>query len=386
MSPLTPRERYSRRTEELRSLSVQVRPEDPGPVVAQVLAAAGDLLRRALALRPDLAAVDAALRGLPDAALTRWRDGVAVPELEGRLQRAVAFAVDAALPDDAGDADALCRWSMQGLQARDQLESTLVALERLAGLGRPQAAVVAGALRAEAERVDRACSPAVAGLTPVNHLRRPEAALLDDAERTRAWWFSARSGVEDDALVPVLGGERPGTLAPLDRLAGEVVSDSQRRPVSSAALLRLDLGLASEAEVRAVRRRAQDDPELELALAALEAGEAAILALEQGEAAEPAPGPAGRVSQGPDALHQHPDFKVLVFRSRRVMRVVVEPRREERLVAAALRRPEGGPGGLQATPGPDGLEFEVPGSLRGAVRLVVTLGSGAQAGLDFTLE
>jgi hypothetical protein len=371
------RERYLARGEALR-------PGEALEGAGQVLEAAGDLVRRRAALGGDLGAVDRALGQLSDAALSRWREGLAVAAVEGHLRRALWMAVEAAVPDEEEDVTALIEGCMQELRARDRLESALVALERLGAQGRLHAAALGRTLRGEVAQVDSACRPAVAGLTPLNPLRRPEAALLDDAERARAWWFSVRCGVEDDLLVPVLGGERPGTVGRGDRQASEVVSEWRTRPVSSEALLRIDLGLACPAEAREVRRRAQHDPELALALTAMEAGEAAIEALERAPA-EPATTTTSRPAAAPDVVHRHPDFTVLVFSGPRMVRVRVEPRQPGRLAAAALHREGTGGQGLTATPDPSGLEFEVVRPGPQTVRLVVTLTGGATAAVELAL-
>lgn len=394
MSP-SPKEKYASRVDELASLEVELdggrRPGGPGPVVGRLLEAAGDLLRRTRALAPDQGAVERALGRVSDAALRSWGAAVEVDEVSGRLLRAASQAVEVALPDAPDDAATLAGWAMQGLFARDRLESVVVALERLGALGREDAKRLAQHVRASVTSVDRRCRPTVAALTTLNSQRRPEAGLLDEGERERAWWFAAKSGVEHDRLVSTLGGDRPGTLAGLEKEVHEVVMSRRARRVSFDDLLRFDLGLAGEEERALIRRRAREDPELELALAAMEEGERAIDEVLQGAAHAPAPQPAateGPRGRTPDVVEENGEFKVLVLRGPRTVQVVLQPSDPRRLAAAAVFRSEDGATPIAPVPGEDGLHFELgaPELLRGrSARLVVKLTDGQSRSLDIRL-
>jgi len=200
--------------------------------------------------------------------------------------------------------------------------------------------------------------------------------LLDEPERLRAWWFSGRSGVEDDLLVPILGGARPGTLAPAEQEVGEVVASRRSRPISSDDLLRLDLGLASDAERESIARLAARDPELRLALAAMEEGDRAIEEVLQGAAPERpvVTLPTASRATPPDVIEDNADFKVLVFRGPRAVQVVVQPSDPRRLAAAAVFLPDEIGRPLEPVAGEQGLKFELgsPEPLSGqSARLVV---------------
>jgi hypothetical protein len=163
-------------------------------------------------------------------------------------------------------------------------------------------------------------------------------------------------------LVAVLGGEKKGTLPRRERQASDVVMEKRARRISYDDLLRYDLGLSSPAEREAIRRGAEEDPELKLALAAMEAGERAIDELEHDPHTPPAPVPlprAPRSAPPPVIVEEHRDFKVLVFRSPKSVQVVVQPRHADRLAAAAVYRSDDPERPVPPHDGEYGLHFEL---------------------------
>src|SRR5258706_5400736 len=110
--------------------------------------------------------------------------------------------------------------------------------------------------------------------------------------------------------------------------ANTEVSRKRGRPVSFDDLLRFDLGLASPAEKEVIRLQADADPELKLSLAAMDAAEAAIAEETVGEVAVSAPVsiPVER-SVTPEIIEERAEFKVLLFRSKKNVQVVVQPHR-----------------------------------------------------------
>jgi hypothetical protein len=383
MSP-SPREKYAARVEELASLAVELeagRRPDPGPVAGRALEAAGDLLRRSVTLKADQAHVLASLGRIPVTALRTWAEGVDVADLRTRLQAAASQAVEAAIPDDDEAVGQLSGWAMQSLFSRDRLESALVALEQLAGRGPQELRAVAVGLRGAVDDLDAACRTLVTSFTALNPARRPEAALLDETARTRAWWFSARCGIEDDLLVAVLGGEKKGTLPRPERAASDVVMQKRARRISSDDLLRYDLGLGSPAERQAIQHAAEEDPELKLALAAMQAGEEAIEALDHDPHTPPAPIPLPRTprADGPAVVEEHRDFKVLVFRNPKSVQVVVQPRHADRVAAAAVFRSDDDARAVPGRDGEHGLHFDLGAPerlVKVAARVVVKLSDG----------
>lgn len=389
------RERYSTRADELESLRHELeggsRPGDPGPLVGRVLEAAGDLLRRAAALTPDTTKVSAVLGLVSEAGLASWSDGIQLPELRSRLQRAASQAVEAALPDSPEDGERLTTWAMQDLQARDRLESALVAIEALAGRGRGDAKVLAERLRRAVEDVDQACRPSARGLSALNGHRRGEAALLDSAHRARAWWFSERSGIEDDALVQVLGGDAKGVLPPAEKRADGVVTKKRARRISYDELFRFDLGLSTTAEAEVLRRQAQEDAELKLVMAAMEEGERAIEEATKDDPplrSAPVPLPVEPRTNPPEVIEERTEFKVLVFRTKARVQVVVQPRRPDRFAAAAVFRSDEPERSLPSRSGELGHEFELgaPESVVGlTARVVVKLTDGQTHAIEVRL-
>lgn len=389
------REKYAARITELEALHHELqagnRPGDGAVVAGLLLEAAGDLLRRrgALGVKPDV--VDGSLRAIPERALRSWVDGVHVPELITRLERAMSQAVEAAIPDSPEDGEAMAKFAVQDLQARDRLESALVALETLGRAGRADAKALAGRLREAVTAVDRRCRAGVASLTPLNGARRAEAALLDTEFRGQAWWFSERIGIDDDQLVPVLGGEAKGSVPPELKQVSAEVTRKRRRPVGFDDLLRLDLGLSSPAEEALIRRQADADPELKLSLAAMDAAEAAIAELTKDDVAAPAAAPVSlpvERASAPELVAERTDFKVLVFRTKKSVQVVVQPRDPDRFAAAAVHRSGEPDRTYPSRPGDLGLHFELgaPEPLAGVLlRVSVRLVDGSTDGVEVRL-
>lgn len=380
------REKYAARLSELDALHHELeagkRPGDGAVVVGLVLEAAGDVLRRRTALGVSPAAVSKPLGAIPELALRSWGDGVQVSELATRLQRAARQAVEAAIPDSVEAGEAMAQWAVQDLQARDRLESALVALEALGGTGRTDAKALVTRLRTAIGKVDRDCRAGVASLTALNGARRAEAALLDGEFRGPAWWYSERTGIDDDQLVKVLGGAVKGSMPAEFKSANTEVTRKRGRPVSFDDLLRFDLGLASPAEREVIRLQADADPELKLSLAAMDAAEAAIAEETQDEVvaprAAPVPVPVER-SSSPEVIEERAEFKVLLFRSKKSVQVVVQPHRGDRLAAAAVYRSDEPDRPFPSSPGDMGLHFELgpPERLVGVLaRVVVKLVDG----------
>jgi hypothetical protein len=385
----SPRERYAARIDELASLEFELdagkRPQ-LAPVIGRVLEAAGDLLRRQTALAADLGFVRRVLGKIPEAALRAWGDGVDATALRTMLHNAASQAVEAAIPDSPEDGERMTGWAMQGLYSRDRLESSLTALRTLGTTGRHDAVALVERLQKAVDEVDASCRPQVTSLTALNANRRPEAALLDAPAREKAWWFSARTGIDDDLLVAVLGGEKKGTLPRPEKAASEVVVTKRGRRVSSDDLLRFDLGLATPAEQATIRRQAEVDPELKLALAAMAAGDEAID--EVAAPAAPVSLPVERRSEDkPSHVEQHPEFKVLVFRNVKSVQVVVQPRNPDRFAAAAVFRAEEPGRPLSSRPTGLGFEFDLGApEVNARAKVVVTLKDGQSHQLDVPLR
>ena len=377
----TPREKYVARLSELEALHHELaagkRPGDGAVVVGLLLEAAGDVLRRKSALGTSVATVMKQLSAISEDGLRSWGEGVQVDELAARLKRAASQAVEAAIPDSPEAGEAMAQWAVQDLQARDRLESALVALEAMA---RADARTLLTRLRAAAGTVDKTCRATVVSLTALNPSRRAETALLDTEFRGAAWWFSERTGIDDDHLVQVLGGEVKGSMPSEFKSANSEVTRRRGRKVSFDDLLRFDLGLSNTAEREAIRIQADADPELKLALAAMDAAETAITEETQHEVVStrvPEPPPVER--NPPQVIDERSDFKVLVFRTRKSVQVVVQPHRLDRFATAAVFRTDEPDRPFPASPGDMGLHFELgaPERLAGVLaRVVVKLVDG----------
>lgn len=390
---VSPIEKYRARIEELASLRAELaaasRPGDPAPVVGRVLEAAGDLLRRRQKVPSDEASIEAALAAVPEKGLHSWVEGVKADEVRQRVERAADQAIDAALPEADGDGATVAIWAMQGLLTRDRLESARAALQQMVKGGRPGASAALTRLERELASADERARRCCTRLTALNPDRRDELAILDVERREAAWWLSEQSGLEHDLVVKVLGGEARGSLDAAARAAHELVMQRRSRRFSFDELLRFDLGLATQSEREAIERAAKDDPELKLALAAMAAGDEAIEALTKDEVrSAPVKAVEPRSSGTLQVVEERTEFKLLVFRSKQRVQVVVQPRRQDRFAAAAVYLPEHPQRSLPHEPGEHGLHFDAGPEerLRGVVaRVVVQLQDGRQVTSELSL-
>ncbi len=385
---VSPIEKYRARVDELlslkRELSAQSRPGDPAPVVGRLLEAAGDLLRRRSKVPCDETVIDDALAAIPEKGLTSWADGVKAEEVRSRVERAADQAVDAAIPETDADGKTLTTWAMQALMARDRLESARCSIERMVGKGHPGATTALGRLSHELGHADEKAKRCCTRLTALNADRRDELAILDGERRAAAWWLAEKSGLEHDLVVKVLGGEARGSLADAEKAAHELVMQRRSRRYSFDELFRFDLGLVSQSEADSIRRAAQDDAELALALKAMEAGDAEIDALTKDEVMTVKSAPVSRPVEPrpqpqPEVVEERTEFKLLVFRSKARVQVVVQPRRQDRFAAAAVYLPDHPQRSVPHELGEHGLHFDLGSEdkVRGVVaKVVVQLADG----------
>ncbi len=391
------KEKYAARVQELESLGRELaagrRPGDPAPLVGRVLEAAGDLLRRRAAVPCPAGTVEKVLTLVPEPGLSSWASGVDEKSHATRLAQAAGQAVESAIPDSDDEGRVLAGYAMDALLARDRLESALVALEALAKAGRGDARVLAERLRPLAARIDAMCRKSGPSFTPLNTERRGEAQLLDEPYRVGAWWFVEKSGPEHDGLVATFGGVPRSTLGPAEQAAAREVDAPRDRPVTYDELFRFDLGLASPAEAAAIRREAERDAEMKTILSALDAGERAIEELTSTDVPPTpraaAPGtPVEPKDAPPEQLAERAEFKLLVFRAKARLQVVVQPRPGQQRIAASLEVPEVFERPERAQPGPLGLVVDLgdPARFRGKRAIArVTLDSGAVVTLEAVL-
>lgn len=394
---VSPIEKYRARVDELlslkRELNAQSRPGDPAPVVGRLLEAAGDLLRRRAKVPCDAVVIDDALTAVPEKGLTSWADGVKAEEVRARVERAADQAVDAAIPESDADGKTLTTWAMQALMARDRLESARCSIEHLARKGHPGATTALVRLSAELTNADVHAKRCCTRLTALNADRRDELAILDGEQRAGAWWLSEKSGLEHDLVVKVLGGEARGSLADDERAAHELVMERRSRRFSFDELFRFDLGLVSQSDADAIRQAAQHDPELALALKAMEDGDAEIEALTKDDVLTVKSAPVSlpvepRSQPQPEVVEERTEFKLLVFRSKARVQVVVQPRRQDRFAAAAVYLPDHPQRSVPHELGEHGLHFDLGSAdkLHGVTaKVVVQLADGRSLTSEVTL-
>jgi hypothetical protein len=275
---------------------------------------------------------------------------------------------------------------MQGLLARDRAESAVCALERLSQLGRPEANTICTRLKAALTKMDAKLKSRAAALTAINASRRAERDLLDPEVRGNAWWFNLRCEPKDDGLVKALGGD--GALDAAFQTVSNEVTKPRKRAVGFDELFRYDLGLATDAERATIAAQKKLSPDFAKALAAMEEGERAILEL-TGEApttpdnVRPLRRAAGQgsapASGGGTVVEERSEFRVLLFRRAERVHLVVQPRRQGQLAAAAVYLPDSPEKALPSHPTDTGLDFDLGSEKqleRVTARVVVSLKGG----------
>jgi hypothetical protein len=382
--------RYLARVDELEALGGELqtptRPGEAGPIVGRVLEAAGDVMRRSQKVPHDAAAVDRVLSSISAAALLSWEQGAALDALSQRLARAADEAVESALPDASDDGHAFAAWALEGLSARDRLESALVALERLKALGRKDAGETLARLAGKVAALDKQGRKSARALTTLNPARREEVALLDASVRARAWWYGELDSREHDGLVRALGGEGDAPTGANERAASDVLEQRHRRKVSQDELFRYDLGIASPAEIAIIERQAKEDPELARALAAMADAERAIADLD-GPATPPQKGAKPERPPSVRVMEDRPEATVLLMRRKSRLVLVLQPHRE-RFAAAAVYLGSAQQKPLKGKSRADGLEYDLgpEEKLSGVqVRAVLKLTDGNERELSFSL-
>ncbi|SEU16022.1 zf-HC2 domain-containing protein [Stigmatella erecta] len=365
--------RYQSRRQQLTGASLSV---------GSTLEIAGELLRRSEALGTE--GVKPALLALSPSQLETWLSGLKPGDLRSTLLRAAEEAIEVALGD--GEEAELWRASaMEGLGARDRVASALRALREWEGLH--------GELQGEAARlkahflqaignIDTALLPRARWFIPLNPYRREERGLLDEAERNRAWWFSARAHCDDlvASWVAPAAARSPHlescSECREDLEEAATVDSPPSRHLSEEDLWRFDMGTLSGSERARIDAHAGQCEECAQALLALDAGDAAIeeaLGQEAGassartsRAALP-PRPGARHPEQREVLEERREFRVLLVRDRQRVRLLVSPLEDRTLTAAVFLSP--GKPSLKPIPGPEGLSFELgesTGGLRSA--------------------
>jgi hypothetical protein len=273
------------------------------------------------------------------------------------------------------------------LEARDAFESQVAAMRCREALGYEADRPVRERLAAALEAQDVALSPRSRRLVGLNAYRRQMRDALDPDHRRGAWWFTSRADCDD--LLDVLAGERTATQhveqcdeCQRDLARARRIELPRTRHLSEDDLWNYDLGVLSAGERVYADRHARTCPSCAQALAALVEGEQEIEGLTGMGGTEVRPvglPPARRGGKEPEVLADDADFRLLVFRRRKKVIVVVQPRAPGLVAAAALELPGGSglPGGrIDAKPCAEGLEIELSAPPRGRVAVRVRLGRG----------
>ncbi|WP_225410080.1 hypothetical protein [Stigmatella hybrida] len=347
--------------------------------VGSTLEIAGELLRRSGTL--DTEGVKPALLALSHAQLETWLKGLNPGDLRATLLRAAEEAIEVALGDGGEEAELWRASAMEGLGARDRAASALRALREWEGLHgelQGEAAQLKAHFLQALGNIDTALLPRARWFIPLNPYRREERDLLDETERNRAWWFSARAHCDD--LVAAWMAPSAAHSSHLESCSEcredleetAAVDNPPGHHLSEDDLWRFDMGTLSGSERARVDAHAGKCAECAQALLALDEGDAAIeeaLGQEVGTSgartsrASLSPRPGARHPEQREVLEERREFRVLLVRDRQRVRLLVSPLEGRTLTAAVFLTP--GKPSLKPIPGPEGLTFELGDSTGG---------------------
>ncbi len=366
--------------------------------VGGTLEVAGSVLRRAERMgTAGTDDVEAALRRLSRGQIEEWLRAQKPAGLQTTLLRAAEEAVEFALGDGGEEGELWRTSALEGLQARDRAASAARALtewERLHGALEGDAARLKEGYLQALGTMDSALRPRARWFIPLNAQRRQERDVLNPAERTGAWWFSARA--ECDDLVATWTA-RPQSSSPHIQGCGEcradiaeagIVDAPPRRHLSRDDLWRFDMGMMSTEERSRVDTHTAKCADCAQAVLALEEGEEAIEeALEQDEesaglgartsrAAEPRR-PGARHPEQRQVLEERRDFRVVLVRERQRVRLVVQPLAGRSVTAAVFLSP--GRPSLKPQNEAEGLTFDLTSAFASGARSAhVSIQSGTE--------
>jgi hypothetical protein len=345
---------------------------------------AGNVLRRAERMGTE--GIEAALRRLSRAQIEEWLRAQKPAGLQTTLLRAAEEAVEFALGDGGEEGELWRTSALEGLQARDRAASAARALtewERLHGALEGEAARLKTTYLQALGTMDSALRPRARWFIPLNPQRRQEGELLNPAERTEAWWFTARA--ECDDLVATWTARPQSFTSHLQSCAecradladAGIVDAPPRRHVSADELWRFDMGLMSEDERARVEAHTAKCTDCAQAVLALEEGEDAIdealeldeesagLSARTSRAAEPRR-PGARHPEQRQVLEERRDFRVVLVRERQRVRLLVQPLSGRSVTAAVFLSP--GRPSLKPQNEAEGLTFDLTSAFASGAR------------------
>ncbi len=234
---------YTRRLDDMRT---SLQKSD----IAGALIAAGDVLRRTVALGVTTQIVKDALAALDSEKLNQYVASLDAEAIHARLDRGLEDAFEVLLADDAAERAEWVKEATKAILERDGLESARAACECKSGR--------IEALDAKIAAVDAGLAKKAICLVGFNDCRRDELSQLDPEARDGAWWFAARC--QSDALGEVIAGRKaldpalvtdPEDRKALQRLVGMEVPPKR---VDGESLWLKEIGAASKERAKWAER------------------------------------------------------------------------------------------------------------------------------------
>jgi hypothetical protein len=327
-----------------------------------LLVAAGDLLRRALGLGVDTAAIDRALGGAKPEMVAAAQPPFHADVVRHKLVEAADRAIQAGFEESPADRDFLIREAINALRMRDALASFFAGLSRwesLQGSHSDQGNDRRKQFVASLAAFDRMVRAKARWFVVANSWRRTERDLLNPDARGEAWWFTERADC-DDLITALAGGQPAGTHVTTcpdcqrDIETLLAIESQAEGHVSADDLWAYDSGGADEASRRRIEAHARTCGNCATALQAVRDGEEAIDGDTPSGTTPPAPSKRARRRE---VVHESESFRLVVLRGRTV-RILVQPK-SAGSVASATALPSGGRGPVAPIPTAEGIEFDL---------------------------
>ena len=343
---------------------------------------AGEILGAAGAqIRGGQQAAEGPLKGLSRDDVEGWLSVVDAEALKADLQRGAEAAFEAVLAESESEAKEFEAWALEALHGRDSLEAALVGLvawEAATGSLGESGKRLRERLAEKLARVDAQGSTLARRLVGINASRRAARDRLAPQYRERAWWYSSRAECDDLAALWKSTDASKSPHCPAcarDRDNAKLADQPPGACATEDELWMLDSDEMPTARRRLLEKHARACHECALALQAV-----AVPLFDSPET--PSTPELGRpASAPPELVASRPEFKVLRFRGPNA-RLIVEPARGQRLLAAALKV---GSVSASASVGAGGaLELELKGASgkRGALRVELPGGHTVDVDVD----
>lgn len=223
--------------------------------------------------------IDAALRALSREDMNSWLNTARVAPVRGAVADAIEQAFEVALAEHGEQGEGFEK-ALEGLRARDRFESILGGIQRWEALVGPldeRGQQRRQVIQQDLAALDGTLRRSSRALVALNDERRAEAELLDPAGRAAAWWYAAHSQSDDDLALFSSSSMPPASRRPGREAAVlALVDQTPERHLSADDLWAHDFGLLAKEQRSWVNAHVARCAPCKQAIQAMREGEQAI--------------------------------------------------------------------------------------------------------------